>query len=77
MKNAGANLVSNTKLTINNQLCYKATYEFTLSGIAVKQISYIFKKDNTMFNIKFGNNKKYVDASNNLIEKIIATFNMK
>ncbi len=77
MKNAGARVTSNKKLEINGVPCYKTIYEYSLSNMSVKQISYTFKKGNTMYNVKFGNNKQTIDANIALIDKIISSFKIK
>ena len=77
MKNAGATIISNTKISIDGQPCHKSIYEFTLGDSKIKQVSYLFKKEETMFNVKFGNDKKEMDQNNALIEAIISTFKMK
>ena len=70
-------MISNTKISIDGQPCYKSIYEFTLGDSKIKQVSYLFKKDETMFNVKFGNDKTEIDENNALIEKIISTFKIK
>ena len=77
MKNAGATITSSTKISINGQPCYKTIFEFSLEDTKVKQVSYLFKKDETMFSVKFGNDKKEIDDNSVLIEKIMSTFKMK
>lgn len=77
MKDAGATIISSTKISIDGQPCYKTIFEYSLGDMDVKQISYLFKKDDTMFSVKFGNNKKEVDKDMALIEAIISTFKIK
>ena len=77
MKNVGATIVSNKKVSINGQPCYKTIFEYSLGDMDVKQVSYLFKKDDTMFSVKFGNNRKEVDKNMALIETIISTFKIK
>ena len=77
MKDAGATIISSTKISINGQPCYKTIFEFSLGDMKVKQVSYLFKKDETMFSVKFGNDKKEVDGNIALIEKIMSSFKIK
>lgn len=77
MKDAGATIISSTKISINGQSCYRTIFEFSLGDMKVKQVSYLFKNDETMFSVKFGNDKKEVDGNIALIEKIISTFKIK
>lgn len=77
MKNAGARVTSNKKLEINGIPCYKTIFEYSLGNMNVKQISYTFKKGNTMYNVKFGNNKLTIDANIALIDRIISSFKIK
>ena len=49
----------------------------TVNGIKVKQVSYTLKKDNYLYNIKFGNDEKIVNANLATIEMIINSFNLK
>lgn len=77
MRNAGAKITSNQKISINGLPCYKTIFEFSLGDTKVKQISYLFKKDETMFSVKFGNDKKEIDENNALIEKIMSSFKIK
>ena len=77
MRLAGAKVISNKKMSINGQSCYKSIYEFNVDNMDVKQISYTFKKKNTMYNVKFGNDKKVMNANNDLIEEIINSFKIK
>ena len=77
MRNAGAKITSNERINVNGCQCYKTILEYSLGDTKVKQISYLFKKDETMFSVKFGNDKTEIDKNIALIEKIIATFKIK
>ena len=77
MRNAGAKITSNERINVNGCQCYKTIFEYSLGDTKVKQISYLFKKDETMFSVKFGNDKTEIDKNIALIEKIIATFKIK
>ncbi|MBQ8956991.1 MAG: hypothetical protein IJ057_00595 [Bacteroidales bacterium] len=48
MKNVGATIISSTKINVNGQPCYKTIFEFSLGDTEVKQVSYLFKKDETI-----------------------------
>ena len=77
MRNAGAKITSNQKININGKPCYKTIFEFSLGDTEVKQVSYLFKKDETMYSVKFGNDKKAIDDNIALIDKIMSTFKIK
>ena len=74
---AGMRLIENKQLTINGNRCYKAVYEFFYANTDIKQISYTFKRGNTMYNVKFGNNKRYVDEDIDIINNVINSFLIK
>ena len=48
-----------------------------MGGINQTQISYLLKKGNQTYNIKFGGQSRYIDASVVLIDKIIQTIKIK
>ena len=77
MKNAGATITSSTKISINGQSCYKTIFEYSLGDMKVKQVSYLFKKGETLYSVKFGNDQKEIDENSVLIEKIMSTFKIK
>lgn len=77
MKSAGAKIVFNNSITISGQTCYKTIYEYSIESMEIKQISYTLKKGNTVYNVKFGNNKKAIDNNITLIDNIISTFKIK
>lgn len=77
MKEIGAKFITNKKITINGQQCYMADYEYEMSGKKMKNISYVFKKDDTMYSVKFGSDPNKMNANKALIEKIINTFHIK
>lgn len=74
---SGMDIVSCKDITINGAKCNQMVNEFTFQGMNIKTIAYIFKKGNTMYSVKFGTQKKYVDANSNLIKKIMNTFKIK
>ncbi|MDM8146611.1 hypothetical protein QUW02_11890 [Bacteroides eggerthii] len=55
--------------------CYRAIHEVSVQNQNVKHISYTFKKDNMLYNIKFGN--VTTKAQETLASEIIETFNFK
>ena len=73
----GMQVTSSKNITLNSMACNKMVCEFTYQGIPIKTVAYTFKKGNTMYSIKFGTQKKYVDANTGLIEQIMSSFNIK
>ncbi len=76
-KAAGAKILSSKKITVNGQSGYKTIYDYWMDNYHVKNVSYTFKKNGKVFNVKFGNAAKEVDVNADLIEDIIHTFKMK
>ena len=74
MTNAGAKLTYNNQKNINGQECFKSIFEFSVNYKTFKHISYTFKKNNTLFNVKFGGKKTIIDKNSALIENIIQSF---
>lgn len=77
MRQLDAKFSENKKTTINGQPCYKSVFEYEMAGRKMKNISYVFKKGNTMYSVKFGSDPKEVNDNIALIEKIIKTFQIK
>lgn len=77
MKEVGAVVTSEKKTVVNGMPCYRAVYEFSLGDMEVKQISYMFKSGNTMYSVKFGNNREEINSNLPMIEKIISSFIIK
>ena len=68
--------VSDNKLIrINGVNCYRNILNMSVNGIKVKQISYTLKKGDYLYNIKFGNDEKVVNAYLATIESIINSLN--
>ena len=49
----------------------------SVNGIKVKQVSYTLKKGDYLYNIKFGNDEKVVNANLATVESIINSLNFK
>lgn len=77
MRELNAKFSTNKKITINGQPCYKSVYEYDMAGKHLKNISYVFKKGETMYSVKFGSDPKEIDNNLGLIDKIINTFHIK
>lgn len=77
MRQLDAKFSENKKTTINGQPCYKSVFEYEMAGRKMKNISYVFKKGDTMYSVKFGSDPKEVNDNIALIEKIIKTFQIK
>ncbi len=73
----GFAIIANDKINLNGQPCYKTVYEFSFGGMDMQQISYTFKKNSRIFNVKFGNRKEEVESSVALIDRIINSFKIK
>ncbi len=76
-RKTGFKVVSNKSVRINGQDCYKTVYDFSLGNMEGRQISFMFKKNGKIFNLKFGNLKHIVEENADLIERIVGTFEMK
>ncbi|MBQ8424312.1 MAG: hypothetical protein IJY36_08695 [Coprobacter sp.] len=74
---AGAKLVLDKKDTINGEPCFVLSFEYQIEHQHIKDISYIFKKNNTMFSIKFGTDKNEINTNAELIKTIINSFQIK
>lgn len=77
MRKLDAKFSENKKITINGQQCFKSVFEYEMAGRKMKNISYVFKKGDTMYSVKFGSDPKEVNNNLALIEKIINTFHIK
>lgn len=77
MRKLDAKFSENKKITINGQQCFKSVFEYEMAGRKMKNISYVFKKGDTMYSVKFGSDPKEVNSNLALIEKIINTFHIK
>lgn len=73
----GMRISENNNTTIKSIPCNIMVNEFDYNGIAIKTIAYNFKKGDTFYSIKFGTQKKYVDANGDLINQIINSLELK
>lgn len=73
----GMKITDNKNLTLKGRRCNRMVNEYEYYGIPVKTIMYTFKEGNTLYSIKFGTQKQYVDENIDLIEKIMDTFQIK
>lgn len=55
IRQAGFNIKEDKLISLQGQKCYKAILETCMQNQKVKHISYTFKKDDMLYNIKFGN----------------------
>ena len=67
----------NELVTLKSLEGYRTIYLFSMGGINQTHISYLLKKGNLIYNIKFGGQSRYIDASVVLIDKIIQTIKIK
>lgn len=54
LRQAGFRILENKQGEIKGEKCYKIVQEISSQNQEVKQISYTFKKDNMLYNIRFG-----------------------
>lgn len=73
----GMEVCENELVTLKSLEGYRTIYLFSMGGINQTHISYLLKKGNLIYNIKFGGQSRYIDASVVLIDKIIQTIKIK
>lgn len=73
----GMEVCENELVTLKGLEGYRTIYLFSMGGINQTHISYLLKKGNLIYNIKFGGQSRYIDASVVLIDKIIQTIKIK
>ena len=73
----GMEVYENELVTLKSLEGYRTIYLFSMGGINQTHISYLLKKGNLIYNIKFGGQSRYIDASVVLIDKIIQTIKIK
>ena len=54
LRQTGFRILENKQGEIKGEKCYKTVQEISIQNQKVKHISYTFKKDNMLYNIKFG-----------------------
>lgn len=77
MRAINATINTASAITLNGQRAYKLSCEYSYGGQSVKEISYTFKKGNTLYNVKFGTNIESVNKNHTLIEHMISSFKIK
>ncbi len=73
----GAEILEGSKITVSGVPCYKQIIEMPYNGQTYKQISYTLKKGNYAYNIKFGNDAKWLLENKSLVEDIVRSFKLK
>lgn len=72
LTSAGARILSNNKTVINGTPCY-----VTEIYHQQKQVSYTFKENGVMYNIRFTSPNNWIDYNKGEIDKIIQSFKIK
>lgn len=75
LRQTGFRILEEKQMKVDGVKCYKAIHEITIQGQNVKHISYTFKKDDMLYNIKFGSVTTKVQET--LASEIIEAFNFK
>lgn len=75
VRQAGFRVLDEKQMKVDGVKCYRAVHEISLQGQKEKHISYTFKKDDTLYNIKFGSVS--TNAQEKLAAKIIDSFRFK
>lgn len=73
----GMKISENEPVTLKGMEGYKTIYLFPMGGINQTHISYLFKKGNIVYNIKFGGQSRYMDSNAGLIDRIIQTIKIE
>lgn len=70
----GMSIIEDVLIYIDNTRCHKTIYQFKANGALQTHISYLLKKGDIIYNIKFGGQDKTISATIDLINKLIKTF---
>lgn len=73
VRQAGFRIKEEKPIILRGMKCYRAIHEVSVQNQNIKHISYTFKKDNMLYNIKFGS--VTTKAQETLASEIIETFN--
>jgi len=76
MKSAGGTIASNERIKLCGVNGNKAIYK-NFGGMDVTQVSYTIIKNNTLYNINFGNSPKAVEDNKAIIDKIANSIKIK
>lgn len=66
IQEAGFRILDEKQMSVDGAKCYRAIQEISLQDQKIKHISYTFKKNNVLYNVKFGN------VTSNTQEKLAA-----
>ena len=66
IQEAGFRILDEKQMSVDGAKCYRAIQEISLQNQKIKHISYTFKKNNVLYNVKFGN------VTSNTQEKLAA-----
>lgn len=75
LRQAGFRILEEKQMTVDRLKCHRAVIEIPFQGQKVKQISYTFKKGDTLYNVKFGS--VTTKKQDNIATKIIDSFRFK
>lgn len=75
LRQTGFRILEEKQMKVDGVKCYKAIQEITIQGQKVKHISYTFKKDDMLYNIKFGS--VTTKAQETLASEIVGSFRFK
>lgn len=75
LRQAGFKILNEKQMTVDGMKCYRAVQEISSQGQKVKHISYTFKKDDILYNIKFGS--VTTKKQDNIATEIINSFRFK
>lgn len=75
IRQVGFSIINDNQITLAGVKCYKTLQEATIQGKEIKHLSYMFKKGEMFYSIKFGNLSNNEQAS--LADEIINSFCFK
>ena len=75
LRQGGIKILEDKLVEVDGVKCYRAVHKISLPNQTVKHISYTFKKDNMLYNIKFGDVK--TKDKEKLVDGIMNSFRFK
>lgn len=75
IRQSGFRITDEKQMKVDGVKCYRAVHEISIQGQTVKHISYMFKKGDMLYDIKFGS--VTTTAQENLASNIIKSFQFK
>jgi hypothetical protein len=74
---SGAKILEDSKVTVSGVPCYEQIIEMPYNGQTYRQISYTLKKGDYAYNIKFGNDTKWLVENKNLVKDIVRSLKFR